>query len=63
MTNGEVRMSCSVVGTLGHWTCCLSFEHKKCMETNQLALQVSAEDARDMWLSYIMMRKSEEVPS
>lgn len=45
------------------WTWCLSFEHKKYKETNQLALQASVEEARDMWLSYIMMRKSKEILS
>lgn len=61
-----VRIECPVLW-LGHWDTetwkrCLSFEHKKYKKMGQLALQVSAEDARDMWLSYITMRKSKEVP-
>lgn len=60
MTNGEGRMPCSVVGRwdIETWRGLFSFEHKKHKETSQLALQMSAVDARDMRLSYIMVRKS-----
>jgi hypothetical protein len=58
-----MREECLVLWS-EHWDIetyrgCFSFEPKKYKETSQLVL---AEDARDMWLSYIMMRKSKEVP-
>jgi hypothetical protein len=57
-----VRVECLVL-RLGHWDIetqrgCFSFEYKKHKETSQLALEMRAEDARDMWLSYIMSGKS-----
>lgn len=39
------------------WRKCLSFEHEKYKETSQSAFQLNGKDARDRWLSYIMMRK------
>ena len=41
----------------------LKKKKKKYKETNQYALPVSAEDAKDVCLSYITMRKSKDVSS